>query len=64
MDHNLTKTRKHIRLYFQEHLPQYTLLEIRRKSSHPEDSHLYMAFAKRDDGTYTVWTTWKKKHKA
>ena len=44
-----------VKLYFKENLPKYTVLKIRRKSYHPDDSHLYMVSAKKDDGTYAVW---------
>lgn len=56
MNINLNEVREHIVLYFQEHLPQYTVLEIRKKSSHPDDSHLFMVSAKKDNGTYGLWT--------
>lgn len=58
MNINLCEVRKHIELYFKKNLPQYTVLEIRRKSSHPEDSYLFMVSAKKDDGTYAVWSSW------
>ena len=32
MEINLNKVREHVELYFQKHLPEYTVLEIRRKS--------------------------------
>lgn len=50
-----------VALYFKEHLPKYTLLNIRKKSYHPDDSHLYMISARKDDGTYAVWTCWNQK---
>lgn len=49
-----------VKEYFRENLPRYKVLEIRRKSYHPDDSHLYMVAAKKDDGTYTVWTSWNE----
>lgn len=45
-------------LYFRENLPQYTVLKIKKKSYHPDDSHLYMVAAEKQDGTYAVWTCW------
>lgn len=45
-------------LYFKENLPQYTALQVRKKSYHTDDPHLYMVSAKKDDGTYAVWTCW------
>lgn len=60
MSKDKTKIRKHIELYFKEHLPQYTVLEIRRKSSHPDDTHLWMVSAKKSDSTFAVWTGWNE----
>ena len=34
-----------VKLYFKENLPKYTVLKIRKKSYHPDDSHLYMVSA-------------------
>ena len=47
MSKDITEIREHIELYFKEHLPQYTVLEIRRKSSHPDGEHLWMVSAKK-----------------
>ena len=60
MNINLSEVRKHVELYFKEHLSQYTVLEIRRKSSHPEDAPLWMVSAMKSDGTYAVWTGWNE----
>lgn len=60
MDINLSEAREHVEFYFKENLPQYTVLEIRRKSSHPDDGYLFMVSAKKDDGTYAVWTSWNE----
>lgn len=60
MNINLNKVREHIELYFKENLPQYTVLEIRRKSSHPDDTHLFMVSAKKSNGTYSLWTGWNE----
>lgn len=46
-----------IREYFKENLPRYQVIEIRKKSYHPDDDFLYMIASKKDDGTYTVWTS-------
>ncbi len=53
-----------VTLYLKENLPKYTVLKIRKKSYHPDDSHLYMVSAKKDDGTYAVWTSWNQKLKS
>lgn len=60
MNINLNEVRKHVELYFKKHLPQYTVLEIRRKSSHPDDTHLWMVSAKKSNGTFAVWTGWNE----
>lgn len=52
-----------VTLYLKENLPKYTVLKVRKKSYHPDDSHLYMVSAKKDDGTYAVWTCWNQKTK-
>ena len=57
---DITEIREHIELYFKEHLPQYTVLEIKRKSSHPDDKHLWMVSAKKSNGTFGVWTGWNE----
>ena len=47
-----------IKEYFRDNLPRYEVVKIRMKSYHPNDSHLYMVAAKKDDGTFGVWTGW------
>ena len=53
-----------VKLYFKENLPKYTVLKIRKKSYHPDDSHLYMVSAEKNDGTYAVWISWNQKLKS
>ena len=53
-----------INSYFEENLPRYTVVKIRKKSYHSEDSHLYMIAAQKDDGTFSVWTGWNDKTKS
>lgn len=60
MENKLAEVKKHVELYIGEHLPKYEVLEVRRKSFHPDDGHLYMASAKKEDGTYAVWTNWNE----
>jgi hypothetical protein len=57
MNINLYGVRGHIEIYFKENLPQYTVLEIRSKSSHPDDARLFMVSAKKFSGTYAVWSS-------
>jgi len=54
----IDEVKEHVELYFREYLSQYTILENRKKSYHPEDDYLYMISAKKKDGTYAVWTNW------
>ena len=60
MKTDLSKVREHVELYFMKYLPDYTVLEIRRKSYHPDDDYLWMVSAKKEDGTYAVWTAWNE----
>lgn len=57
---DLSVVRENVELYFKKYLPEYTVLEIRRKSYHPADSYLWMVSAKKEDGTYAVWTAWNE----
>ena len=60
MKGEFSEVRKHVECYLKENLPEYTLLEIRRKSYHPDDDYLYMVSARAEDGTYAVWTAWNE----
>ncbi len=61
MNADLSNVLKHIETYFKNNLPNYAVLEVRRKSYHPDDKHLFMVSAKKvDDGTYAVWSTWNE----
>ncbi len=60
MNTDLNIVREHVELYFNEHLKQYTVQEIRKKSTHPDDGHLYMVSARHDKGTFGVWTNWNE----
>lgn len=60
MDHDMGNVLEHVKLYFKENLPKYTVLEIRRKTNHPGDSYLWMVSAEKEDGTFAVWTAWNE----
>lgn len=60
MSDKLQQVIDHVSEYFKEHLPEYTVLEVRRKSSHPEDSYLWVVSARKNDGTFAVWTAWNE----
>lgn len=47
-----------IKKYFQEKLPNYEVMKVRKKSCYEEDSYLYMVAAKKDTGSYAVWSSW------
>ena len=64
MQIELSEVWEEVKRYFKEHLPKYTVLKVRRKSCHPDDSYLYMVSAKKDDGTYAVWTWWNESKKS
>lgn len=50
-----------IKEYFMGNLPQYDPAEVRKKSHHPDDAHLYMVSARKKDGTScAVWTGWNE----
>lgn len=51
---------QHIKEFFRLQLPQYEVLEVRRKSVYPEDSYLFMVSAAKEDDTYAVWTPWNE----
>lgn len=57
---DVNKVREHVELYFREHLPQYAVLEIRRKSYHPDDDYLWMVSAKKSNGMFAVWSEWNE----
>lgn len=61
MNTELANVVMHIDTYFKNYLPDYSVLEVRRKSNHPDDNYLYMVSAKKkDDGTFAVWTNWNE----
>lgn len=48
-----------IKVYFCEHLPQYEVVKVRRKSFHRDDKYLYMVAAKKKSAeSWAVWTGW------
>ena len=64
MQTELLEVLEQVKRYFKKHLPKNTVLKVRRKSYHPDDSYLYMVSAKKDDGTYAVWTCWNESTKS
>lgn len=60
MDINFKEVVLHISDYFEEHLPQFTVFEVRKKSYNPADNYLYMVAAKKKDESYAVWTNWNE----
>lgn len=47
-----------VKVYFEEHLKNFTPMEICRASNHPEDDSLYAVIAKQSNGEYACWTSW------
>lgn len=64
MDVVSKEVKVNVKEYFRESLLRYEVIKIRKKSYHPDDAHLYMIAAKKDDGTYAVWTGWNDKNKS
>lgn len=62
MDRNgdIKKATENVEFYFMGHLPDYKVLEVRKKSNHPDDGYLYMVSAQKNDGTFAVWTSWNE----
>lgn len=60
---DMSEVLEQVERYFAESLPKYKVLKIRRQSYHPDDNYLYMVSAKKDDGTYAVWTLWNQSTK-
>lgn len=50
--------------YFEENLPRYKVLKIRRQSYHPDDDYRYMVSAKKENEDYAVWTSWNQSTKS
>lgn len=57
---SIKEVEDHVTEYLKKELPSYQLLDVRPKSNHPDDSYLYMVTAKKNDGTYAVWTSWNE----
>ena len=60
---------ENVKKYLTEMLPEYNLVRVVRKSSHPLDSQLYMVVARRNireeykrlgAGEFAVWTCWNE----
>lgn len=60
MNMEMSEVRKHVEIYFKEHMPEYSVMEVRRKSNHPDDGHLFMVSAKKDNGAYGFWSSWNE----
>lgn len=61
MNLNFKDVVQHIYDYFDEHLPQFTVFEVRKQSYDPSDDYLYMVAAKHKNGSYAIWTSWNEK---
>lgn len=52
------EVKNNVQSYFEEHLKNYTPVEICRISNHPEDHYLYAVIARHNNGDYACWTSW------
>lgn len=60
MDKIPQKVIENIHRYFLEKLPNYEVVKVRKKSCYEEDSFLFMVTAKKNTGSYAVWTSWNE----
>lgn len=60
METDMRNVAEHVKEYLKKSLSEYTVVNIRRKSLHPDDSFLYMVSAQKSDGTFSVWTSWNE----
>ena len=59
--YDMKQVRKNVEEYFKKNLPQYVVLEIKKKSVFSEDSYLFMvSAANENDGCFAVWTCWNE----
>ena len=50
---------ENIKNYMAENLETYRLVDVQRKSNHPDDHYLYMVIGKKiTNNTYAVWSCW------
>ena len=50
---------ENVEVYLEDNLPKYQMIDVFRKSQHPDDHYLYMVIAKNcSNGYYSVWTCW------
>lgn len=64
-DEEVSETvKRHVDAYFASHLSKYEMQEVWHKSNHPEEADLYMVVGKKDDGSYTLWTSWNESTKS
>lgn len=64
MDRIPEEVTMHIQEYFQKQLSGYEVVKVRKKSWHKDDAHLYMVAAKKNTGSYAVWTSWNESTKS
>lgn len=69
MKRNLTPVpqgvKENVISYLAKNLPQYEMVNVLRKSNHPDDDYLYMVIAKHiTNDTYATWTSWNQSTKS
>lgn len=63
--YNYADVVNHVEAYLRVYLPEYDLMEIRQKSAHPDDAHLYIVAARnKNNKTYAVWSSWNESTKS
>ena len=56
---------ENVKRYFEANLPEYEVVKVLRRSSHPLDDYLYMVIGKKNQdkynmGKYSCWTCWNE----
>ena len=66
MERNLTPVPESVKENVKRYLEENNLgelVDVLRKSDHPDDDYLYMAIAKKGN-TYSCWTSWNEYYKS
>ena len=59
MDKNYMEVVRRVNEYMEEHLPQYTVCEVRRQSYFADKDYLYMVSAvKKDGSSFAFWSSY------
>ena len=60
MKRDIMEVTQRVAKYFKENLSlsKYEVEMVIRYSNHPDDNHLFMVLAEKENGTYTSWSCW------